>query len=138
MSLRHVPPIVLALALAALCGCGSDDPATTTTDRHPEPVQLALDFTPNAVHAPLYAAIRTHADTAEGVRLVIRQPGSGPDALKQVAAGHLDLGVLDIHDLAIARERGIDVVARRRAGPQAAGRTGDQRLHQAPARPRGP
>ncbi len=110
MSLRRVPPIFVALAFAALCGgCGSDSHATST-DRHPEPVQLALDFTPNAVHAPLYAAIRTHADTAEGVRLVIRQPGSGPDALKQVAAGHLDLGVLDIHDLAIARERGIDVV----------------------------
>ena len=46
----------------------------------------------------------------QGVRLIIRQPGSGPDALKQVAAGNLDLGVLDIHDLAIARERGIDVV----------------------------
>jgi putative hydroxymethylpyrimidine transport system substrate-binding protein len=110
MSLRHVPPIVLALALTALCGCGGDDPAASTTSRHIEPVQLALDFTPNAVHAPLYAAIRTHTDTAEGVRLIIRQPGSGPDALKQVAAGHLDLGVLDIHDLAIARERGIDVV----------------------------
>jgi NitT/TauT family transport system substrate-binding protein/putative hydroxymethylpyrimidine transport system substrate-binding protein len=110
MSLRHVPPIVLALALTALCGCGGDDPASTTTRRHIEPVQLALDFTPNAVHAPLYAAIRTHTDTAAGVRLIIRQPGSGPDALKQVAAGHLDLGVLDIHDLAIARERGIDVI----------------------------
>jgi len=42
--------------------------------------------------------------------LVIRQPGSGPDALKLVASGRLDLGILDIHDLAIARERGIDVV----------------------------
>jgi putative hydroxymethylpyrimidine transport system substrate-binding protein len=110
MPLRHVSPIVVALALTALCGCGSDDHATTTTARHPQTVQLALDFTPNAVHAPLYAAIRTHADTAENVHLVIRQPGSGPDALKQVAAGNLDLGVLDIHDLAIARERGIDVV----------------------------
>jgi putative hydroxymethylpyrimidine transport system substrate-binding protein len=109
MLFRHISPIVVALALAALCGCGSDA-ASSTTDRHPETVQLALDFTPNAVHAPLYAAMRTHSDTAENVHLVIRQPGSGPDALKQVASGHLDLGVLDIHDLAIARERGIDVV----------------------------
>ncbi|MCW2993616.1 MAG: hypothetical protein JWQ18_1111 [Conexibacter sp.] len=110
MSTRRIALTVLALA-AATCGCGRDDPATTTTARHIDTVQLALDFTPNTVHAPLYAAVRTHSDTANGVRLVIRQPGSGPDALKQVAAGNLDLGVLDIHDLAIARERGIDVVA---------------------------
>jgi putative hydroxymethylpyrimidine transport system substrate-binding protein len=94
----------LALLLAA--GCGSDD--TTGTGRRT--VQLALDFTPNAVHAPLYAAIRTGADARHGVKLVIRQPGSGPDALKLVAAGKLDLGVLDIHDLAIAQQQGIDVV----------------------------
>jgi NitT/TauT family transport system substrate-binding protein/putative hydroxymethylpyrimidine transport system substrate-binding protein len=111
MPLRHVPPIMLVLALAVLCGgCGSDDRASATTDRHPDTVQLGLDFTPNAVHAPLYTAIRTQSDEAHGIHLVIRQPGSGPDALKQVAAGRLDLGVLDIHDLAIARERGIDVV----------------------------
>lgn len=93
------------LVLAA--GCGSDD-STTTKGR--QTVQLALDFTPNAVHAPLYAAVRTGADARHGVKLVIRQPGSGPDALKLVAAGKLDLGVLDIHDLAIAQQQGIDVV----------------------------
>jgi putative hydroxymethylpyrimidine transport system substrate-binding protein len=109
MTTRRFALTVLALA-AALCGCGGSDTASTATTRHTDTVQLALDFTPNAVHAPLYAAVRTHSDTANGVHLVIRQPGSGPDALKQVAAGHLDLGVLDIHDLAIARERGIDVV----------------------------
>jgi len=110
MSTRRIALTVLALA-AATCGCGGADTATPTTARHPDTVQLALDFTPNAVHAPLYAAVRTHSDAANGVHLVIRQPGSGPDALKQVAAGNLDLGVLDIHDLAIARARGIDVVA---------------------------
>ena len=40
------------------------------------------------------------------IRLIIRQPGAGPDALKLVASGRIDLGVLDIHDLAIAREQG--------------------------------
>jgi NitT/TauT family transport system substrate-binding protein/putative hydroxymethylpyrimidine transport system substrate-binding protein len=45
------------------------------------------------------------------VALTIRRPGAGPDALKLVASGRIDLGVLDIHDLAIARQQGIDVVA---------------------------
>jgi putative hydroxymethylpyrimidine transport system substrate-binding protein len=105
--------LVLVLSAALLAGgCGGgDDDNTSAKGGRAEPVQLALDFTPNAVHAPIYAAARTGRDRANGVRLIIRQPGAGPDALKLVAAGKLDLGVLDIHDLAIARQRGIDVVA---------------------------
>jgi NitT/TauT family transport system substrate-binding protein/putative hydroxymethylpyrimidine transport system substrate-binding protein len=100
--------LAVLLALAAAPGCGGDDQAASG----PRPrVQLALDFTANAVHAPLFAARRTGADRRHGIALVIRKPGAGPDALKLVASGRLDLGVLDIHDLAIARAKGIDVVA---------------------------
>jgi NitT/TauT family transport system substrate-binding protein/putative hydroxymethylpyrimidine transport system substrate-binding protein len=74
-------------------------------------VTVALDFVPNPVHAPLYEAARDGRDTAHGVKLAIRKPGSGPDSLKLVASGKVDLGVLDIHDLAIAREQGADLVA---------------------------
>jgi putative hydroxymethylpyrimidine transport system substrate-binding protein len=107
-----VRPALLAIVLTAgvLAGCGGHGNGSSASGGPPPRVQLALDFTPNAVHAPIFAAVRAGRDKANGVRLVIRQPGSGPDALKLVAAGRLDLGVLDIHDLAIARERGIDVV----------------------------
>jgi NitT/TauT family transport system substrate-binding protein/putative hydroxymethylpyrimidine transport system substrate-binding protein len=104
------PPALAALllALAALAGCGSagggGGAAVPTVD-------LALDFTPNAVHAPIYAAVRRGFDRAAGIALRIRQPGEGPDALKLVASGRVALGVLDIGDLALARRRGIDVVA---------------------------
>jgi NitT/TauT family transport system substrate-binding protein/putative hydroxymethylpyrimidine transport system substrate-binding protein len=101
--------LVVLLALAVLAGCGSGGDASS--GRAPERVQLALDFTANAVHAPLFAATRTGADRRRGIALTIRRPGAGPDALKLVASGRLDLGVLDIHDLALAREKGIDVVA---------------------------
>ena len=53
-------------------------------------------------HAPLYMA---------GDALRIQKPGAGPDSLKLVSTGKVDLGVLDIHDLAIAREQGVDLVA---------------------------
>ncbi|HEX8646413.1 MAG TPA: ABC transporter substrate-binding protein [Thermoleophilaceae bacterium] len=89
----------LAAALAAAtcllvgaCGGGADDER--------ERVVVALDFTPNAVHAPIYAARD----------LEVRAPGSAPDALKLVASGRADIGVLDIHDLGLAAERGGDLV----------------------------
>jgi putative hydroxymethylpyrimidine transport system substrate-binding protein len=106
---RSLVLLVLAAA-AALAGCGSGSGGGAQTAA-PQRVQLALDFTANAVHAPLFAAVRTGADRRHHVALVIRRPAGGPDALKLVASGRLDLGVLDIHDLALAREKGIDVVA---------------------------
>jgi putative hydroxymethylpyrimidine transport system substrate-binding protein len=84
-----------------LAGCGGSSGGTPA-------VVVALDFTPNPVHAPIYEAAR---QASHGVRLQIRRPGSGPDSLKLVASGKVDLGVLDIQDLAIAAEQGAGVVA---------------------------
>jgi NitT/TauT family transport system substrate-binding protein/putative hydroxymethylpyrimidine transport system substrate-binding protein len=103
---------LLAVLLVALAGCGGDGgggdaPAPAERER----LVLALDFTPNAVHAPLYMAVAGRRDRAHGVSLEIRQPGTGPDALKLVGSGRADLGILDIHDLAIARQQGSDLVA---------------------------
>src|SRR5437763_10879160 len=99
----------VALVACALAGCGG----ASSSAGPPAPVtlRLALDFTPNAAHAPIYAAARTGADRRHGVRLDIVEPGSGsPDSLKLVASGRADVGVLDIHDLGLAAERGADVV----------------------------
>jgi len=108
MSDRRRSLVVAGLALATLavaaCGGGGNGGAPPT-------VVVSLDFIPNAVHAPIYTAVREGRDRDRGIRLQIRTPGSGPDALKLVASGRVDLGVLDIHDLAIARERGTDLVA---------------------------
>ena len=102
--------LIAALLLAALLpiGCGDDD--SGGSGNRPT-VAIALDFTPNPVHAPIYTAVREGLDRDEGVRLRIRPPGARPDSLKLVTNGRADLAVLDIHDLAIARERGVDAVA---------------------------
>jgi NitT/TauT family transport system substrate-binding protein/putative hydroxymethylpyrimidine transport system substrate-binding protein len=104
---RLAAPVALlcALLLAAGCGGGDDDGRS-----RPHTVVLALDFVPNPAHAPIYAAVRRGYDRANGIRLRIRPPGQGPDSLKLVLAGRVAVGVLDIHDLAIARARGADVV----------------------------
>ena len=102
--MRLLPLLLVALALTA-CG-GTSEPAASARPS----VAIALDFTPNAVHAPIFAAVRTGEDARQGIRLRIREPGAGPDGLKLVAAGKLDLAVLDIHDLGLARASGLDVV----------------------------
>jgi putative hydroxymethylpyrimidine transport system substrate-binding protein len=96
----------LLLAAAALGGCGGDSGGAGA----PKRITVALDFTPNAAHAPIYAAARKGFDREHGVRIRIRPPGSAPDSLKLLTAGRADVGVLDIHDLGLARERGADLV----------------------------
>ena len=98
--------LVAVVLLLAGCGGGSG-----SSHGGPTPVSLALDFTPNAAHAPIYAAVRTGADRKHGIRLNILGPGtSSPDSLKLVTSGRADVGVLDIHDLGLAAERGADIV----------------------------
>jgi putative hydroxymethylpyrimidine transport system substrate-binding protein len=103
--MRLCLPVLAAVAVLA-AGCGGSSKTTG-----PTALSLALDFTPNAAHAPIYAAVRTGADRRHGVRLRILGPGTGtPDSLKLVTSGRADVGVLDIHDLGLAAIRGADIV----------------------------
>jgi putative hydroxymethylpyrimidine transport system substrate-binding protein len=101
---RLLAALVALLPVLAGCGGGSDG------TRAPQRVVLALDFTPNAIHAPIYTAVREGDDRRRGVRIDIRTPGSQPDSLKLLQSGRVDIGILDIHDLGLAREKGADVV----------------------------
>ena len=69
-----------------------------------------LDFTPNPVHAGIYSALAHHYDRAAGVRLSVIAPTASTDSIKLLKSGRATFAILDIHDLAIARERGQDVV----------------------------
>jgi putative hydroxymethylpyrimidine transport system substrate-binding protein len=102
---------VVALLAAALlatgaAGCGGDGAEPGA----PEGASLVLDFLPNAVHAGIYAAERQGLYDEAGIDLTIRQPGDSTDAPKLLEAGRTDFAILDIHDLGIARERGLDIV----------------------------
>ena len=106
----------------------------------PNGATLVLDFTPNAAHSGIYAAQRQGFYRDAGVDLTIHQPGESTDAPKLLAAGRADFAILDIHDLGIAREQGLDLVGADADRPAPAGR-GDRprrRPGAAPARPRGP
>jgi len=98
--------LAAASLLAGLAGCGGSGAEPGA----PSGATLVLDFTPNAVHSGIYAAKHEGFYRDEGIDLTIRQPGESTDAPKLLAAGRVDFAILDIHDLGIARERGIDLV----------------------------
>jgi putative hydroxymethylpyrimidine transport system substrate-binding protein len=89
-----------------MAGCGG----SAGSDRPNEEASLLLDFTPNAVHAGIYLATARGYDDAEGVPLDVRAPGASTDALRLLQAGRVDMAILDIHDLALAREQDRDIV----------------------------
>jgi ABC-type nitrate/sulfonate/bicarbonate transport system substrate-binding protein len=101
------PLITLVVAAALLLGgCGGSRDASAPN----RAATLLLDFQPNAVHTGIYTAVDRGYDDALGVNLRIRVPSDSTDAVKLLVSGRTDLAILDIHDLAIARERGRDLV----------------------------
>ncbi len=98
--------LAAALLLGGVVGCGGGGAEPGA----PQGATLVLDFTPNAVHSGIYVAKRRGFYRDVGVDLTVRQPGDSTDAPKLLEAGRADFAILDIHDLGIARERGLDVV----------------------------
>jgi putative hydroxymethylpyrimidine transport system substrate-binding protein len=102
---RVVALLAAATCTAALAACGGGaEPGA------PKRATLVLDFQPNAVHTGIYAALEQNYYEEAGVDLTVQQPSSSTDAPKLLEAGKAQFAVLDIHDLAIAREHGFDVV----------------------------
>ena len=97
--MRRFPPLLAAAIV--LAGCGGAAP-----DRSGRDVTLAI-AKPGAVHAGIYLAVQRGFDEAEGVLL---HPTPSPDPARVILSAPSGLAVLDIHDLAIARARGEDVV----------------------------
>ena len=105
--MRRVVASLAAVVLAfAGSGCGDDGAEPGASDE----ATLVLDFQPNAVHAGIYAALADGVYDDAGIDLEVREPSASTDAPKLLEAGRTDFAILDIHDLALARERGLDLV----------------------------
>jgi len=103
---RAVALLAAALALAGAAGCGESGAEPGA----PQGATVVLDFVPNAVHSGIYAGLSRGYYEDEGVDLKVQPPGESTDAPKLLGAGKVEFAILDIHDLGIARERGIDLV----------------------------
>jgi putative hydroxymethylpyrimidine transport system substrate-binding protein len=109
MRRRSLPLLAAALLLIGVAGgcssvLGGPGAAAST------PASLVLDFTPNPVHVGIYTALARGYDRAAGVSLHVISPSASTDAIKLLQTGSVNFAILDIHDLAIAREHGIDLV----------------------------
>jgi putative hydroxymethylpyrimidine transport system substrate-binding protein len=99
-------PLAAVLAAFALAACGDGGAEPGASDE----ATLVLDFQPNAVHAGIYDALARGYYADRGVALTVREPSASTDAPKLLASGRAEFAILDIHDLGLARERGVDVV----------------------------
>src|SRR5215216_4756788 len=103
---RTVALLAAVLALVGMPGCGEDGAEPGL----PKGATLVLDFVPNAVHSGIYFASVNGYYTSHGVDLKLQAPGESTDGPELLGAGKVEFAILDIHDLGIARERGIDLV----------------------------
>jgi NitT/TauT family transport system substrate-binding protein/putative hydroxymethylpyrimidine transport system substrate-binding protein len=103
---RVVASLAAVLASLALASCGGDGAEPGALKR----ATLVLDFTPNAVHSGIYEARSKGRYRSQGVDLQVQPPSASSDAPKLLQSGSTDFAILDIHDLGIARERGLPLV----------------------------
>ena len=102
MVVASLAAVLLGLAVG---GCGGDGAEPGA----PQRATLVLDFTANAAHSGIYVALRRGYYRDAGVDLEVRAPSASTDAPKLLAAGRTQFAILDIHDLGIAREHGLDL-----------------------------
>jgi putative hydroxymethylpyrimidine transport system substrate-binding protein len=103
---RAVALLAAALLLVGVAGCGGSGAEPGV----PKGATIVLDFVPNAVHTGIYAAQAEGLYEKAGVDLHIQAPGESTDAPKLLAAGRTQFAILDITDLGIAVEKGLDLV----------------------------
>lgn len=112
MRSSRTPAIAAALCLLALvlglaaCGEKSEDDGTEA-----QPLSLTLDFYPNPDHAGIYLAEKLGYFEEAGLDVSIEAPADPAAPLKLLAAGETDLAISYEPELALAHEKGLDVVA---------------------------
>jgi putative hydroxymethylpyrimidine transport system substrate-binding protein len=109
------PPRILAVAAAlltlalALAACGAKSEGTGGGER--QPFSLTLDFYPNPDHAGIYMAQKLGYFEEAGLDVSINAPADPSAPIRLVAAGQTDLAISYEPEVALARDKGLDVVA---------------------------
>lgn len=105
MTNRPLTAALLTACLLALAACGASSSPSKVRS-----ATVLLDWTANPAHSGILTALAKGLDRKQSVAVTLRTPSSSADGVRLLLANRADLAVMDIHDLAIARERGRDLV----------------------------
>ena len=104
--------VVACLCLvAALIGTACGAKKDTTKAPTPEPLEVVLDFFPNADHAGIYAAIAGGDFRRQGLEVRPRVPSDPAEPLKLVAAGRAPLAISYEPEVLLAPDRGLPLIS---------------------------
>jgi putative hydroxymethylpyrimidine transport system substrate-binding protein len=108
----RIPAIAVAVALLALAlgltACGEKSEGGSG---EAQPFSLTLDFYPNPDHAGIYMAQKLGYFEEAGLDVSINAPADPSAPIKEVAAGRSDLAISYEPEVALARDKGLGVVA---------------------------
>lgn len=110
MTRRAIALALLTIA-ALISGCGERQEDLSGSAAKREKVTVLLDWTPNADHAPIYAAKATGAFERAGLDVELKVPSDPAAALKLVAGRKVDLALSYQPDLLLARDKGAKIAA---------------------------
>lgn len=108
----RTPAIAAALALLALAlGLAACGEKSENGGGEAQPLSLTLDFYPNPDHAGIYMAEKLGYFEEAGLDVSVQTPADPAAPIKLLAAGETDLAISYEPEVALAHEKGLDVVA---------------------------
>jgi putative hydroxymethylpyrimidine transport system substrate-binding protein len=111
MKRRLAPLAGVLLAAVALAACGEKTDRLTPTSARAQPLNLMLDWVPNADHVGLYAALADGSFKAAGLNVHVEIPSDPAEPLQLLQAGKVDVAISYEPELMLARDKGAPLVA---------------------------
>jgi putative hydroxymethylpyrimidine transport system substrate-binding protein len=109
---RRLVLLVGALAaMLALAACGEKKDQLTPSAGPTQPLNLMLDWLPNADHAGLYEALASGGFTRAGLDVHVQVPTDPATPLQLLAAGKIDVAISYEPELMLARDKGEPLAA---------------------------
>ncbi len=111
--MKRTPCVLLALAatVLALAGCGEKQETVQPATAQQQPLNVMLDWFPNADHVGLYQGLAEGDFARAGLKVNVETPSDPSLPLKLVAAGKVDLALSYEPELLLARNEDQNLVS---------------------------